>query len=102
MTLGIVLGLGIGVGRVTVLWGLFPPPLTLRAALARLAGEHASVDLDVVARGAGGARRVAGHFVDTNVKKIPRLAEIVLPDLAITGIATETFALKVVGYGAGL
>ena len=45
---------------------------------------------------------MAGHFVDTNVKKIPRLAEIVLPDLAITGTATETFALKVVGYGVGL
>jgi tight adherence protein C len=36
------------------------------------------------------------------VKNIPRLAAIVVPDLAITGIATETFALKVVGYGVGL
>ncbi len=102
MTLMIVVGLGIGVGLVTVLCGLFPPPLTLRAALARLSGEHAPVDTDVLSRRAGGARRMAGHFVDTNVKKIPRLAAIVVPDLAITGTATETFALKVVGYGVGL
>ena len=34
--------------------------------------------------------------------KVPRLAEIVLPDLAITGTATETFAVKVVGYAIGL
>ena len=35
-------------------------------------------------------------------QKLPRLAEVVLPDLAITGTASETFAVKVVGYGAGL
>ncbi len=99
MALMIVVGLGIGVGLATVLWGLFPPPLTLRAALARLSGEHTPAPLDVVGHRVGGARRVAGHLVDTNVKKIPRLAEIVLPDLAITGTPTETFAVKVVGYG---
>ena len=44
---------------------------------------------------------MAGRLVDTNVEKVPRLAEIVLPDLAITGTPTETFAVKVVGYGAG-
>ena len=85
-----------------MLWGLFPPPLTLRAALARLSGEHAPAPLDVVGHRVGGARRMAGHLVDTNVKKIPRLAEIVLPDLAITGTPTETFAVKVVGYAIGL
>ena len=53
----IVVGLGIGVGLATVLWGLFPPPLTLRAALARLSGEHAPAPLDVV--GPPGRRRPA-------------------------------------------
>lgn len=102
MALIVVVGLGLGVGLATLLWGLFPPPLTLRAALARLSGEHTPAPLDVVGHRVGGARRVAGHLVDTNVKKIPRLAEIVLPDLAITGTPTETFAVKVVGYAIGL
>ena len=102
MALMIVAGLGIGVGLATLLWGLFPPPLTLRAALARLSGEHAPAPLDVVGQRVTGARRLAGHLVEGNVKKIPRLAEIVLPDLAITGTPVETFALKVVGYGTGL
>ena len=44
----------------------------------------------------------AGQVVTTNVAKVPRLADIVLPDLAITGTATETFAVKVVGYATGL
>jgi len=102
MALIVVVGLGCGIGLATMLWGLFPPPLTLRAALARLSGEHAPAPLDVVGHRVGGARRMAGHLVDTNVKKIPRLAEIVLPDLAITGTPTETFAVKVVGYAIGL
>jgi hypothetical protein len=102
MALIVVVGLGCGIGLATLLWGLFPPPLTLRAALARLSGEHTPAPLDVVGHRVGGARRVAGHLVDTNVKKIPRLAEIVLPDLAITGTPTETFAVKVVGYAIGL
>ena len=90
-------------GSAAVLWGLFPPPLTLRAALARLSGEHAPAPVDVVGQRVGGARRIcAGHLVDTNISKMPRLAEIVLPDLAITGTPTETFAVKVVGYGVGL
>ena len=92
MALMIVAGLGIGVGLATLLWGLFPPPLTLRAALARLSGEHAPAPLDVVGQRVTGARRLAGHLVEGNVKKIPRLAEIVLPDLAITGTPVETFA----------
>ena len=52
--------------------------------------------------GARGARRICSQVVDTNIRKLPRLAEVVLPDLAITGTASETFAVKVVGYGAGL
>ena len=98
----VVIGLGLGVGLATVLWGLFPPPLTLRAALARLSGDLTPAPADVVGHRVGGARRMAGHLVDSNVKKIPRLADIVLPDLAITGTPTETFAVKVVGYAIGL
>ncbi len=102
MVLVIVAGLGLGTGLAVVLWGLFPPPLTLRAALGRLTGEHAPAAADVVAHGVGGARRICGQVVTTNVAKVPRLADIVLPDLAITGMATETFAVKVVGYATGL
>ncbi len=107
MVLVIVAGLGLGIGVATALWGLFPPPLTLRAALARLSGDHTPAPTDVFVDGVGGAqriagRRIAGQFVDTNVRKVPRLAEIVLPDLAITGTPTETFAVKVVGYAIGL
>ena len=102
MVLVIATGLGVGIGLAAVVWGLFPPPLTLRAALARLSGEHASVPTDVLTQGVGGARRICGQIVEVNVRKVPRLAEIVLPDLAITGTPTESFAVKVVGYAAGL
>ncbi len=54
MVLVIVAGVGIGVGLGAVLWGLFPPPLTLRAALARLSGEHVPSPV-VLTGGAGGA-----------------------------------------------
>jgi len=101
MVLVIAAGLGIGVGLGVVLWGLFPPPLTLRASLARLTGERVPAPV-VLTQGVGGARRICAQVLDTNIRKVPRLAEIVLPDLAITGTATETFAVKVVGYGAGL
>ena len=102
MALMIVAGLGVGVGLATLFWGLFPPPLTLRAALARLSGEHTPAPLDAFGHGTSAARRLAGRLVEGNVTKIPRLAEIVVPDLAITGTPTETFALKVVGYGTAL
>jgi hypothetical protein len=101
MVLVIVAGLGIGVGLGAVLWGLFPPPLTLRASLARLTGEHVHAPV-VLTQGVGGARRICAQVLDTNIRKVPRLAEIVLPDLAITGTSPETFAVKVVGYGVGL
>jgi len=101
MVLVIVAGFGIGVGLGAVLWGLFPPPLTLRASLARLTGEHVPAPV-VLTHGVGNARRICSQILDTNIRKVPRLAEIVLPDLAITGTPTETFAVKVVGYGAGL
>jgi len=101
MVLVIVTGLGIGVGLGAVLWGLFPPPLTLRASLVRLTGEHVPAPV-VLTQGVGGARRICAQVLDTNIRKVPRLAEIVLPDLAITGTPPETFAVKVVGYGAGL
>lgn len=102
MALVILSRLGVGVGLFIVVWGLFPPPLTLRAALARLSGEHTTARSDVVVHGVSGARRLAGQLVDTNVRKVPRLAEMVLPDLAITATPTETFAVKVVGYATGL
>ena len=48
MVLVIVAGLGLGAGLGVVLWGLFPPPLTLRAALGRLTGEHTPAATDVL------------------------------------------------------
>ena len=98
----ILMGLGIGVGLAAVVWGLFPPPLTLRAALARLSGEHVTAPTDVLTQGVGGARRLCRHAFEVNVRKVPRLADIVLPDLAITGTPTETFAVKVAAYGIGM
>ena len=98
MVLIVLTGLGVGIGLAAIVWGLFPPPLTLRAALARLAGEHVTAPTDVLTQGVGGTRRLCGHLVEVNVRKVPRLADIVLPDLAITGTPTETFAVKVVGY----
>jgi tight adherence protein C len=102
MVLIVVMGLGFGIGLAAVLWGLFPPPLTLRAALARLSGEHVTAATDVLTQGVGGARRLCGHLLEVNVRKVPKLADIVLPDLAITGMPSEAFAVKVVGYGIGL
>ena len=102
MVIIILMGLGIGVGLAAIVWGLFPPPFTLRAALARLAGEQVTAPTDVLIHGVGGARRLCGHLLEANVRKVPKLADIVLPDLAITGTPAETFAGKVVGYGIGL
>jgi Flp pilus assembly protein TadB len=45
---------------------------------------------------------VAARLLEVNVAKIPRLAEIVIPDLAITATPPETFAVKVVGYGVAM
>jgi tight adherence protein C len=101
MVLVVIAGLGIGVGLGVVLWGLFPPPLTLRSSLARLTDEHVPASV-VLTQGVGGARRISAQVLDTHIRRVPRLAEIVLPDLAITGTPPETFAVKVVGYGAGL
>ena len=102
MVLIILTGLGVGIGLAVIVWGLFPPPLTLRAALARLSGAHVAAPTDVLTQGVGGARRICGRFVEVNVRKVPRLADIILPDLAITGMPTETFAIKVIGYSTGL
>jgi tight adherence protein C len=102
MVLIILTGLGVGIGLAVVVWGLFPPPLTLRAALARLSGDHVTAPTDALTVGVGGARRICGHVFEVNVAKVPRLADIVLPDLAITGTPVERFAVKVVGYTIGL
>jgi len=98
----ILMGLGLGLGLASVIWGLFPPPLTLRAALARLSGEQSGAPREVLTHGVGGARRLCGHAFEVNVAKVPKLAGVVLPDLAITGTPTETFAVKVAGHGIGL
>ena len=102
MILVICCGVGIGAGIALAIVGLFPPPLTLRAALDRLTGEAVAAPADVLSQGVGGLRRIAGHVVDVNVRKIPRLSSTVMSDLAITGTAIETFGVKVVGYAVGL
>jgi len=102
MALVVMAGLGVGVGLAVVVGGLFPRPLTLRAALARLSGDHVPVSVGGLTSGVGGVRRLCGQVFDANVRKVPRLSERVLPDLAVTGTAAETLALKVVAYGVGL
>ena len=72
MVVIILVGLGFGVGLAAIVWGLFPPPLTLRAALARLSGEHVTAPTDVLTQGVGGARRLCGHLLEINVRKVPQ------------------------------
>jgi Flp pilus assembly protein TadB len=45
---------------------------------------------------------VAARLLEVNVARIPRLAQVVVPDLAITATPPETFAVKVVGYGVAM
>jgi Flp pilus assembly protein TadB len=45
---------------------------------------------------------MVARLLEVNVAKIPRLAEMVVPDLAITATPPETFAIKVVGYGVAM
>jgi Flp pilus assembly protein TadB len=45
---------------------------------------------------------LAARALEVNVAKIPRLAEMVVPDLAITGMPSETFAIKVIAYGVAM
>jgi len=98
----IVAGIGVGAGILLVLRGLFPAPLTLRAALDALTSTPSGRSLDDLSRSTSGARSLAARTLEANVTKIPRLAEIVIPDLAITATPPETFAIKVVGYGVAL
>jgi hypothetical protein len=102
MILVIVAGIGVGGGLLLVMRGLFPAPLTLRAALDALNGTRSDPSLDHLSGGTNGARKVAARLLEVNVAKIPRLAEIVIPDLAITATPPETFAVKVVGYGVAM
>ena len=102
MILVIVAGIGVGAGMLLVLRGLFPAPLTLRAALDALSGTRNDPSLDHLSGGTNGARNVAARLLELNVARIPRLAEVVVPDLAITATPPETFAIKVVGYGVAM
>jgi hypothetical protein len=102
MILVIVAGIGVGAGMLLVLRGLFPAPLTLRAALDALSGTRNDPSLDHLSGGTNGARNVAARLLEVNVARIPRLAQVVVPDLAITATPPETFAVKVVGYGVAM
>jgi tight adherence protein C len=102
MILVIVAGIGVGAGMLLVLRGLFPAPLTLRAALDALSGTRNDSSIDHLSGGTNGARNVAARLLEVNVAKIPRLAQVVVPDLAITATPPETFAVKVVGYGVAM
>jgi hypothetical protein len=102
MILVIVAGIGVGAGMLFVLRGLFPAPLTLRAALDALSGTRNDPSLDHLSGGTNGARNVAARLLEVNVARIPRLAQVVVPDLAITATPPETFAVKVVGYGVAM
>jgi tight adherence protein C len=102
MILVIVAGIGVGAGMLFVLRGLFPAPLTLRAALDALSRPRNDPSLDHLSGGTNGARNVAARLLEVNVARIPRLAEVVVPDLAITATPPETFAIKVVGYGVAM
>jgi tight adherence protein C len=106
MILIILAGIGVGSGFVLVLRGLFPAPLTLQAALDNLSGIRSDLSLDgfgeASSERAGSARRFAARALEVNVARVPRLAEIVIPDLAITGTPPETFAIKVVGYAVAM
>ena len=103
MTSIVLMGLGVGCGVVLIFRGLRPATLTLQAALELLNGTNANesdgASVGVFADGTRGAKRLAGRMLDANIANIPRLAEIVVPDLAITGTPPENFAMKVVGYG---
>jgi tight adherence protein C len=102
MILVIVAGIGVGAGLLLFLRGLFPAPLTLRAALDALTSAPSGRSLDHLSPSTSGARSLAARTLEANVAKIPRLAQIVVPDLAITATPPETFAIKVVGYGVAM
>jgi tight adherence protein C len=102
MILVIVAGIGVGAGLLLFLRGLFPAPLTLRAALDALTSAPSGGSLDHLSPSTSGAQSLAARMLEANVAKIPRLAEIVVPDLAITATPPETFAIKVVGYGVAM
>ena len=46
------------------------------AALARLSGGR-DRPTDVLIHGVGGARRLCGHLLEVNIRKVPKLADIV-------------------------
>jgi len=98
----ILAGIGVGSGILLVLRGLFPAPLTLQAALDALSGTPNDLSLDTLGEGGNGARRLAGRALEVNLAKVPRLADVVVPDLAITGTPPERFAIKVMGYAIAM
>ena len=102
MILVILAGIGVGSGILLVLRGLFPAPLTLQAALDALSGTPNDLSLDTLGEGGNGARRLAARALEVNLAKVPRLADVVVPDLAITGTPPERFAIKVMGYAIAM
>ena len=102
MTLVLLAGIGVGGGLLLVWRGLFPAPLTLQASLDILSGARRDPSLDLLGEGTSGARRLAARALEANIARIPRLAELVIPDIAITGTPSETLAIKAVGYGVAM
>jgi len=102
----ILAGIGVGSGLLLVLRGLFPAHLTLRAALDNLSGTRSDRSLADFAGAsrerAGSAGKFAAQALEVNIARVPRLAEMVVPDLAITGTPPETFAIKVVAYAIAM
>jgi tight adherence protein C len=98
----ILTSVGAASGLLLVLRGFFPARLSLRASLAALAGTPPDPSLDLFNEGGSGARRLAGRAFEVNVAKVPRLAHVVVPDLAVTGTPSERFAIKVIGYALAM
>jgi hypothetical protein len=103
MTLVIVLAVIAGLGVILIVRGLFPPPLTLGASLDILSGRAPGLDPgDGATDRTSTAKRMASRAVYTNVDRAPKIAAVLVPDLAVTGTPKEVFAMKVAGYGITL
>jgi hypothetical protein len=98
----ILTSVGVASGLLLILRGFFPARLSLRALLGALAGTPPDPSLDLFGEGGSGARHLAGRAFEANVAKVPRLAHVVVPDLAVTGTPSERFAIKVIGYALAM
>jgi tight adherence protein C len=100
--LTILTSVGVASGLLLILRGFFPARLSLRASLGALAGTPPDPSFDLFSEGGSGAQRVVGRAFEANVAKVPRLAHVVVPDLAVTGTPSERFAIKVIGYALAM